>query len=85
MLNIVQAVLTWGNKRIFTEVLDYNIQKFASIRMKIRLVYMLRAIGRSDPSADGRPVGGSTDGFDICAGGGSGPSVDIVSKRRETL
>ena len=37
---------------------------------------MLRAIGRSDPSADG---------LDICAVGGSGPSVDIVLKRRVNL
>ena len=46
---------------------------------------MLRAIGRSDPSANGSdpsvdpPTGRpSADGLDIYAGGGSGPSVDIV-------
>ena len=60
---------------------------------------MLRAIGRSDPSADGSdpsvdpPTGRpsadgsdlSADGLDICTGGGSGPSVDIVLKRRVKL
>ena len=53
---------------------------------------MLRhAIGLSDPLADGSdpsvdpPTGRpSADGSDICAVGGSGPSVDIVLKMRVT-
>ena len=85
--------------RKHTEATDkkkYQIEIHCEIAMQSPIlhtsVYMLSAIGRSDPSADGRPVGGSTDGsdpsadgLDICGVGGSGPSVDIVLKRRVNL